>query len=166
MPTSDDNDYRQRLINFFSVLHQKLQNYREMKRHMDRFLSTDFNVFEWLTPDKKHLSQIIAGLLDPGGSHGQQRMFLDAFLRRIERGDLLVKQPRKVDTEFPCQGGFIDILVDFGDFGIGIENKPWAGDQDEQLRRYHDYLKKGTTTSIALSTSHRTKEYPHKEHKT
>ncbi len=46
MPTSDDNDYRQRLINFFSVLHQKLQNYREMKRHLDRFLSTDFNVFE------------------------------------------------------------------------------------------------------------------------
>ena len=164
MPTSDDNDYRQRLINFFSVLHQKLQNYREMKRHLDRFLSTDFNVFDVFIDRIKHkencLSAIIADLLSPSGSHGQQRIFLDAFLRRIERGDLLVKQPRKVDTEFRCQGGFIDILVDFGDFGIGIENKPWAGDQDEQLRRYHDYLKKGTTTSFALSTSHRTKEYP------
>ncbi len=30
----------------------------------------------------------------------------------------------------------IDLVIDFGDFGIGIENKPWAFDQKDQLQDY------------------------------
>lgn len=141
MPTSDDNDYRQRLDNFFSVLHPKLQNYRETKRYMDRFLSTDFNVFKWTTPDEMRLSAIIAGMLDPDRSHGQQRMFLDAFLRRIDRCDLLNGHVESIHCEYQIhKEGRIDILVDFGDFGIAIENKPWAGEGYNQVRRYRDCL--------------------------
>ena len=157
MPISDDNDYRQRLDNFYSVLKQKLQNYRDTKQHLDRFLSTDFNVFKWTTPDEMHLSTIIAGMLDPNHPnrpHGQQRMFLDAFLRRINRCDLLSKHVDiRCEYTFRNQndkGGRIDILCDFGDFGIGIENKPRAGDQDEQLRKYHDYLKKRYNDQFCL----------------
>ena len=156
MPTSDDNDYRQRLDNFYSVLKQKLQNYRDTKQHLDRFLSTDFNVFEWTTSDEKRLSEmrlsaIIAGMLDPDRSHGQQRMFLDAFLRRIDKCYLLNRHVKSIHCEYKySEEGRIDILVDFRDFGIGIENKPRAGDQDEQLRKYHDYLKKRYNNQFCL----------------
>lgn len=147
MPTSDDSDYRQRLINFFSVWHQKLQNYREMKRDMEPFLSTDFNVFERIEPDENTLSAIIADLLDPTGSHGQHRIFLDTFLRRITRiiHDNLLEQPCEVHPEVSYRNGKdigrIDILVKFNSgFRIGIENKWGAGEGDDQLLRYRNYL--------------------------
>jgi PD-(D/E)XK nuclease superfamily len=36
----------------------------------------------------------------------------------------------------------IDITIDFGNAGIGIENKPWAGEQPDQLRDYAAHLAK------------------------
>ena len=36
----------------------------------------------------------------------------------------------------------IDLLVDGGKWGIGIENKPWAGEQKGQLQDYADDLEK------------------------
>lgn len=147
MPTSDDNDYRQRLINFFSVLQQKLQDYRKMKRDIDRFLSTNFNVFNRIVPKENALSGIIADLLKPAGSHGQQRIFLKAFLRRITRitHDDLLEQPCKVHPEAFYQNGNdigrIDILVEFNSgFRIGIENKWESSEGDDQLLRYRNHL--------------------------
>ena len=76
---------QQRLSNFYSVLNQTLRSHREATRRLDRFLSTGFNIFRVIRPKENRLSDIIADLLDPSGSHGQQRRFLDAFLRRIIR---------------------------------------------------------------------------------
>lgn len=158
MPTSDDNDYRQRLINFFSILHQKLQNYREMKRYMDRFLSTDFNVFNRIEPDENALSDIIADMLDPAGSHGQQRMFLDAFLRILD-SNVSFSTPFSGFCEvrreaFYTNGndsGKIDILVTFDSgFRIGIENKLEEGDDRDQLLRYLNYLNRVSNGKFRL----------------
>lgn len=41
MATSDDTN----LDNFYSVLKKKPEVYRDSKRHLDRFLSTEFNIF-------------------------------------------------------------------------------------------------------------------------
>ncbi len=40
MTTSDDDQQR-----FYAVLKKKLKSYRDTQQHLDRFLSTDFNVF-------------------------------------------------------------------------------------------------------------------------
>ena len=59
-------------------------DYRDKKRHLDRFLPTNFNVFkQWIEPDEKNLSAIIANLLNPAGSHGQQRNFSTPFLAEL-----------------------------------------------------------------------------------
>lgn len=144
--TTDDERYR----NFYSVLKEKLQHYRDAKKHLDRFLSTDFNVFKWIDPDEDRLSDIIADLLDQNGSHGQQRRFLDAFLRRIGKNDLCDKQPRRVTCQHTftfifqntLKRGRFDILVEFRDFVIAIENKPWPWSKEgnEQIGKYSDYL--------------------------
>ncbi len=154
MPTSKTSEYQQHLFNFYSVLKAKLKFYRDAKRRLDRFHSTDFNVFKWIEPENKDLlpeqirrfekrrSAIIADLLKPSGSHGQKRKFLDAFLRQIEKDDLCDKQLRQVATEYRIENpeGYIDVLVDFQAFVIAIENKPWADDGDAQLSNYHAYL--------------------------
>ena len=127
-------------------------DYRDKKRHLDHLFSTDFNVFKVFSRDEKNLkeknlSAVIATLLNPSGSHGQGRIFLDAFLTRIERYDLLTQEPRAVTCEAPTDyiensNRWIDILVDFGKFGFAIENKPWASDQERQLNDYIKYLQR------------------------
>ena len=148
MTTSTTNDYEQRLSNFYSVLNQTLHSHREATRRLDRFLSTGFNVFtQVIRPDEDRLSEIIADLLNPSGSHGQQRRFLDAFLQIIERPELKDKKLLKVDSQVQTDRntenprGKIDILVKFENFGLGIENKLWAVEQPMQLKRYLDHLK-------------------------
>lgn len=149
----DEQNYKRRLEKFSSSLHQKLQIYREEKRRWDPFLSTDFNVVsEFIKPNENRLSDIIACLLDVNGSHGQQGKFLDAFLKRLFEekqsnrvAALSGKQPQ-VKREDPTyynenQHRRIDITIHFEDFGIGIENKPWAGEGDGQLAAYYNHLK-------------------------
>ena len=155
MVNSDDTNRE----NFYSVLKKKLEVYRDSKQHLDRFLSTDFNVFKWIEPENKDLlpdqirrfenrrSAIIADLLNPSGSHGQDRKFLDAFLDVIKRPDLKDKKRPKVDRESPTYRssenprGQIDILVEFENFGLGIENKLDADEQKKQLQGYYEHLK-------------------------
>ena len=146
------SDEQQRLDDFYSVLNQTLHSHREATRRLDRFLSTGFNVFRVIQPDEIRLSEIIADLLDPSGSHGQQRRFLDAFLRRIiKETNLLESLFKQQSCSVTCEHRTayiessqrrIDIHVEFENkaFGLGIENKPWAGDQEQQLNDYIDDL--------------------------
>ena len=142
-----NDDYEQSLRNFYSVLNQTLNSHREATRRLDRFLSTDFNVFsKVIRPDEICLSEIVADLLNPSGSHGQRRKFLDAFLQHIKPNDLdslLRQQPCSVTCErrtdyIESSQRRIDILVGFDNFGLAIENKPWARDHERQL---YDYIR-------------------------
>lgn len=144
-------NYKKHLERFSSDLGAKLQIYEKEKRRWDRFLSTDFNVVsEFIRPNENRLSDIIACLLNVNGSHGQQDKFLDAFLRclfGLDRVAELSGKQRQVKREDPTyyddenQRRRIDITIDFEGFGIGIENKPWAGEGDGQLADYYNYLK-------------------------
>jgi hypothetical protein len=113
-------------------------------RFADR-LAPDFSVFDYLRSDEMGLSNCIAGLLDPRGSHGQGGIFLDTFFSVL----LNQKEWRpnyencSVVTEQQANGmRRIDIVLRFSDAIVGIENKPWAGDQDEQLSDYATHLDK------------------------
>ena len=148
----DEQNYKRRLEKFSSSLHQKLRIYQKEKQRWDRFLSTDFNVIsEFIRPNENRLSDIIACLLDANGSHGQQGKFLDAFLRCLFEPDRVAElsgKQRQVRREDPTyyndenQHRRIDITIDFKDVGIGIENKPWAGEGDGQLEAYYSHLRR------------------------
>ena len=75
--------------------------------------------------------------------HGQGGIFLNFFLKRIESAEWAIHDKcTKVSLErLTDQGRRIDISLDFSQGVIGIENKPWAGDQHEQLSHYADYLR-------------------------
>ena len=122
-------------------------------------------------PRENRLSDIIACLLDANGSHGQGSKFLDGFLKRLYKKkhfDIAEQRPcflkhlfeknrpvrvaelsgkqRQVKREDPTlnnenQRRRIDITVDFEGFGIGIENKPWTHEENDQLEDYYSELK-------------------------
>jgi len=91
-------------------------------------------------------STIIAEFLNPKGTHGLKAKFLKSFIKMF--CDKTLKQifdceNACVVTERSTNDGRIDILVeDRKNHAIIIENKIYAGDQEEQLKRYDNFAKK------------------------
>jgi hypothetical protein len=101
-------------------------------------LSPGFNCFDYITPDEMGLSQIIADMLDPAAAHGQGTTFLRLFLDKLGLEEWPLEDVPDVRTEPPTvRGRRFDIEVRWANRILVIENKPWAGDQENQL---HDYI--------------------------
>ena len=116
----------------------------------------NYNLFSILSIERYELkhSALIANLLDPKGSHGCDDAFLRAFFEIALKGTAYPFEsstPPHSYTEYytgPISGdtgGRIDILVESksksSHYGLIIENKIYAGDQDKQLTRYDNYGK-------------------------
>lgn len=124
----------------------------EAKRMYASKLAPDFNIFDYLRDDEVGLSRCIASLLIPNGTHGQGNLFLKNFLERIDKvlfDNELVK--RWTDTVIDgCHASLeeqanglrrIDVYLRFNNGEIiGIENKPWARDQENQLADYAKFI--------------------------
>lgn len=113
----------------------------------------NYNLFSILSIERYELkhSALIANLLDPKGSHGCGDAFLRAFFEIALKGTAYPFEsstPPHSCTEHYIgpiagdTGGRIDILVKSSRYGLIIENKIYAGDQDKQLTRYDNYSKK------------------------
>ena len=111
----------------------------------------NYNLFSILSIERYELkhSALIANLLDPEGSHGCGDAFLRAFFEIALKGTAYPFESSSPDscTEHYTgpiagdTGGRIDILVKSSHYGLIIENKIYAGDQDKQLIRYDNYGK-------------------------
>ena len=111
----------------------------------------NYNLFSILSIERYELkhSALIANLLDPEGSHGCGDAFLRAFFEIALKGTAYPFESSSPDscTEHYTgpiagdTGGRIDILVKSSQYGLIIENKIYAGDQDKQLIRYDNYGK-------------------------
>ena len=126
-------------ITLLSRLHSKVAGLRQASAHFEDRLTPRFNALRLLGPSEVTLSNVLADLLSPVGSHGQKTVFLELFLKTFGFNEPWAKaHTAKVATEVAtAYGRRIDIRIDFGKEGvIGIENKPWAGDQKLQIADY------------------------------
>jgi hypothetical protein len=106
----------------------------------------NFNIFDILNIETKEFvhSNFIAMLLNPKGAHGRGNIFLKYFLEVINRASDFSAENITVQTEFPVgeidkeyeQGGRVDIAISDNKKRIFIENKIYAKDQKNQIRRY------------------------------
>ena len=131
----------------------KIGTLNEAKRLYANKLAPDFNIFDYLRGDEMGLSRCIANLLNPTGTHGQGSLFLDEFLKRIDKASSENESDKnwantttdgcQVSLEKQANGQRrIDVYLRFNNGEIiGIENKPWACDQEDQLKEYADYIK-------------------------
>ena len=90
--------------------------------------------------EKPH-SAILAEFLNPKGSHGLKSKFLDAFLRITLPDFSFETENASVHIEYSMADGRIDILIEDASKkqGIVVENKLYAADQPEQLKRYNNF---------------------------
>ncbi len=154
--------------NFLRRASIKIEAVNEAKRLYGSQIAPDFLIFDYLRDDEMGLSWCLGSLLDPRGKHGQGTLFIEQFLLVIdqlmeaqesvaqdEQGNVLQTSYRskwsavnfdncRMRVEHSTtESRRIDIHLHFcnGEV-IGIENKPWAGDQVNQLSDYADYIKR------------------------
>jgi hypothetical protein len=130
------------LATFFGALGKITHVAAEAQRRLDRELATNFNVTTLFQPHEIRLSDIIACLLDPAEVHGQGDRFLNLF---IEMFSIPCTVPISRGCRVGRERGRLDVLVEINSskpFAIGIENKPWADHQPDQVLRYCDYLER------------------------
>ena len=135
-----------------------------VQAELDRQLAVRFNVFEeFFYPDEQTLSRLFAWLLNPAATHGQGDTFLHLFLQLCCAEAKLDLQGVRVQTEV-CTTHIknanrrIDIVITGKDWVVGIENKPWAGEQAEQLVDYQNHLgnlKKKRAVLVFLAGDHK-----------
>lgn len=103
-------------------------------------LENKFNIFQILRSGYEEVglhSRFLFELLNPKGSHGLG----DVFLRRF--AEICVLPALSYNTVYVLrEHANIDILIKDNNYAIIIENKIHAGDQHEQLKRYHEYAKR------------------------
>lgn len=122
----------------------RLEEANTAQQQRARTEGSAFNLVDWFRNGEIGLSELFRELLDPRGQHGQDSLFLALFLKRfgfseswigacanaVVRKEALTRLNRR-----------IDLLIEVDGMGvIGIENKPWAIEQDEQLDDYADHL--------------------------
>lgn len=119
-------------------LQQLLKDVYEATKDIKQGEKEPFNVFElcgvWST-EMRH-SAILRELLDPQGMHGFKTKFLEAFFKQI--GLEFDPNGCRTKTEVAYSNGRMDIVISSGDVAVVIENKIYAGDQEDQLKRYKE----------------------------
>jgi len=140
------------VINQYETLLSQVSvlNARYMK--INELTGENFNIFRILKLQSSEVrlhSAFLAELLNPKGDHGQRDIFLKLFVDKHQfRENNFDTQSAKVDIEKHSgfinddgtEGGRIDIiLTDKNHTQIIIENKIYAGDQENQLVRYSNY---------------------------
>lgn len=181
---------RQGLDRFFEGLRARVELAQEVDDQLDRQLARRFNVLDYIRTSEMGLSRVIGDLFDPKASHGQEILFLDTFLLGLKRSSEDARRPLdltlgygdewtvrgdtvRVHLERVIAGGRrLDVSVEFkGSDGktrcLAIENKPYAGDQKDQIHDYLDFMEKeyggrsdGTPTRHLLIYLSRTGEGP------
>jgi len=128
---------------FVDELAPRLETARALERQLDAHLARRFNVFNYLRRDELGLSRIVADLLNPEGKHGQGASFLKLLL---DGCDMQTASPEARTVEVEVEKAItdnrrLDICVRIGGFCLAIENKPYAGDQPDQIRDYLKWLR-------------------------
>jgi hypothetical protein len=147
------------LDRFFGGLRSHLAILEQHRAYTNRYIGDGFNLFDFIGYYENNLSDVIAKLLDSAGGHGQGTIFLSSFLKlagtkaskngpfsQIEQAVLRQEKVRIWREHGTAGGRLIDIVVDVGPFRFAIENKPRAGDQDNQVNAYIESLKQSRGT--------------------
>ena len=154
-------------------INQVIENFRVQREKNELYDSNRFNPFQFLRTDEMGLSKILAFLLDPTETHGQGDLFLNSFLKFINKHQFLAYQKvniylekitkeendeitNEITNETTNKNGRHDIFIEGIldnkiSWVISIENKlQGAIDQPKQMHTYAKDLKNYVSDSYFL----------------
>lgn len=135
-------------------------SHRRHSEALNRAMGESFNIFKILGMGHHEVqthSPMLGDLLDPQGNHGQGDAFLRLFVAQMRIASFDTASAR-LQLEYHIgavteeSGGRIDIVIlDGKGNAIFLENKIYAADQKNQLRRYRDRNRDASLFYLTLS---------------
>ena len=157
------------IVDSLISINQVIENFRVQRERTELYDSNRFNPFQFLRTDEMGLSKILAFLLDPTETHGQGDLFLNSFLKFINKHQFLAYQKvniylekitkeenDEITNETTNKNGRHDIFIEGildnkRSWVISIENKlQGAIDQPKQMHTYAKDLKNYVSDSYFL----------------
>ena len=136
-------DFKQLKIDNFNKTIELFNDYKQRQQEQKMRGLNDFNVLTAILryDDERRLhSKFICQLLDPKAEHYQDDLFLKLFLKQCELDNFFIFDTKRCHVEREYRR--IDIYITDGNKHIIIENKIWADDQDQQIKRYIETIEK------------------------
>ena len=131
---------------FLNEISQELKVLEISRQRYAKQLAPTFSVFDYIYTDEMMLSRIISDLLNPKGKHAQGSIFLSLFFNLLkfpgDWSELNLEQAKiTIELEKITKNGrrmdiYINIHSEGKNYGICIENKPFAVDGIDQLNDY------------------------------
>jgi len=146
----------EKLNSILSSLLIEFKTQKEIWNGINVYLAKSFNLIKLLNPtnEENKFSDIIKLLLDPNGEHAQGDIFLKLFFKTVLKLrnnqidnfplDHLSLKEAKILREKSMETKRVDLLIDSKNKNlpvIALENKIWAPETKEQLKKYFEYLK-------------------------
>ena len=133
-------------VDVFLVEIQKLSNKHKREKTFNALTTFGVN-------DKETMhTRFLAMLLNPKGEHNFGDRFLELFLKQPDIDEQICIKSEFKDINVKCEktadGRYIDIALWNKIQFIVIENKFWAGDQDNQLRDYYNFALKHSKSEV------------------
>lgn len=144
---------------FLNQVGLQLESLRQARTLYAARLAPGFNTIRLFSPNEPQVSSLLADLLSPTGTHGQGGKFLDLFLCDLCGKPDLAQSANDVEvyTEYVLKPSSrrIDIVLQWPERRavVGIENKPWARDQEDQINDYCKGLSRHRKTWILIYLS-------------
>lgn len=147
------------LQNLLNKVNAKVQALETAKQLYGEQLAPNFLVFDFVNTNEIGLSWILACLLDPKGTHGQKTLFLESFIKiclpnihnhenkiwqkylaNLSKTNVKTEDTTTASQSYRRMDIYLFATIDNERFGICIENKPYTGDQSDQLTDYYTEL--------------------------
>ena len=141
----------------FNHIKNGIDSIKKVCKGYEKDYGTNFNIFKILGVGHKEVkthSALLSNLLDPHGAHGQGNVFLKTFFTHLKKNlksqvlaqlndKVLAGGEWEVEKEKVTFYGNLDIVLveKTTRFLMVIENKIYAGDQANQLKRYSQWIK-------------------------
>ncbi len=133
-----------------TIIKSKLEAHKQFKAEYNKQLAFDFNALNFFNPGENKISEILSFFLNPQQAHGQGDLFLNEFLKTINRSDIDFKSVSIYTEYIITNNRRIDLFIKLSNFIIAIENKIWAIDQPNQLNDYSAFLDKESNGNYLL----------------
>lgn len=137
------NNIKELLSQLLPLHHAEQERLKKEKEEGKRF--NVFSALNMCSDEVRLHSRLLATLLNPKANHGLENEFLKSFLIALGLPEDYITHCKEQIVERPigevteATGGRIDIILEDRGHAVIIENKIYAGDQPNQLFRYHNY---------------------------
>ncbi|WP_299368275.1 PD-(D/E)XK nuclease family protein [Winogradskyella sp.] len=132
------------------IVQSQIDAHLRFKKEYNKQLALDFNLFQFFSIGENKISQILAYFLDVNQNHGQGDIFLSEFIKSFTNERIEIDQVVNICEKIITNKRRLDIYIKIKGLTIGIENKIWADDQNNQLKDYSTFLEKSSKGNYIL----------------